>query len=324
MNALIEQFGDQDVLYVLFGIVVLLFLLLDIGLLQRSDKPMTVRSALLQTAGWVSTALAYGYLVYHYHGTEKGLQYISAYLMEYSLSADNLFVFILILSYFRISDKYYHKVLFYGIIGAVVFRVLFIFLGILIVEQFHWVLYIFGAILVYTGAHMLFSNGENEFIPEKNIMYKLMRRYFRLLDTEGDGHFRVKQNGKTYYTMLFLVIMIIASTDLVFAIDSIPAVFAISQDRLVIITSNIFAVMGLRAMFFLLKNMADKFDYLQEGISLVLIFIGVKMLLEIFHITIATHWSLAVIGSILGIAVLVSIYRDKPVRPSVTEKTKQQ
>lgn len=314
MNDLIEKFGDTDVLYVIFGIVVLLFLILDIGLLQRSDKPMSIKSALLQTACWVSTALGYGYLVYHFHGTEKGLQYISAYLMEYSLSADNLFVFILILSYFRISDKYYHKVLFYGIIGAVVFRVIFIFLGILIVEQFHWILYIFGAILVYTGVSMLRSQGEHEFHPEKNIMYKLLRRYFPMIESEGEGHFTIRKNGKKYYTILFLVIMIIASTDLVFALDSIPAVFAISQDRLVIITSNIFAVMGLRAMFFLLKGMADKFDYLQEGISIVLIFIGLKMLLEYFHINIATHWSLAVIGSILLIAIVVSIFRDKPVK----------
>jgi tellurite resistance protein TerC len=312
MNELIQQFGDTNVLYFVFGFIVLLFLVLDIGLLQRSDKPMSVKSALIQTSCWVTTALSYGYLIYHYHGTEKGLQFVSAYLMEYSLSADNLFVFILILSYFKISEKYYHKVLFYGIIGAVVFRVIFIFLGILIVEQFHWVLYIFGAILVYTGASMLFSRGENEFNPEKNIMYKLMRRYLPLLDNEGDGNFTMRRDGKKYYTILFLVITIIASTDLVFALDSIPAVFAISQDRLVIITSNIFAVMGLRAMFFLLKGMADKFDYLQEGISIVLIFIGLKMLLEIFHIHVATQWSLVVIGSILLTAIVVSIFWDKP------------
>lgn len=312
MNELIQQFGDTNVLYFVFGFIVLLFLVLDIGLLQRSDKPMSVKSALIQTSCWVTTALSYGYLIYHYHGTEKGLQFVSAYLMEYSLSADNLFVFILILSYFKISEKYYHKVLFYGIIGAVVFRVIFIFLGILIVEQFHWVLYIFGAILVYTGASMLFSRGENEFNPEKNIMYKLMRRYLPLLDNEGDGNFTMRRDGKKYYTILFLVITIIASTDLVFALDSIPAVFAISQDRLVIITSNIFAVMGLRAMFFLLKGMADKFDYLQEGISIVLIFIGLKMLLEIFHINVATQWSLAVIGSILLTSIVVSIFWDKP------------
>ncbi|MBK6484174.1 MAG: TerC/Alx family metal homeostasis membrane protein [Chitinophagaceae bacterium] len=312
MNELIQQFGDTNVLYFVFGFIVLLFLVLDIGLLQRSDKPMSVKSALIQTSCWVTTALSYGYLIYHYHGTEKGLQFVSAYLMEYSLSADNLFVFILILSYFKISEKYYHKVLFYGIIGAVVFRVIFIFLGILIVEQFHWVLYIFGAILVYTGASMLFSRGENEFNPEKNIMYKLMRRYLPLLDNEGDGNFTMRRDGKKYYTILFLVITIIASTDLVFALDSIPAVFAISQDRLVIITSNIFAVMGLRAMFFLLKGMADKFDYLQEGISIVLIFIGLKMLLEIFHINVATQWSLIVIGSILLTSIVVSIFWDKP------------
>ena len=159
---------------------------------------------------------------------------------------------------------------------------------------------------------MLFSRGENEFNPEKNIMYKLMRRYLPLLDNEGDGNFTMRRDGKKYYTILFLVITIIASTDLVFALDSIPAVFAISQDRLVIITSNIFAVMGLRAMFFLLKGMADKFDYLQEGISIVLIFIGLKMLLEIFHINVATQWSLVVIGSILLTSIVVSIFWDKP------------
>jgi tellurite resistance protein TerC len=312
MNALIDKFGDASVLYVVFGVALLLFLALDIGLLQRSNKPMSIKKALFQTAGWVSMALGYGYLVYHYHGTEKGLQYISAYLMEYSLSADNIFVFILILGYFRISEQYYHKVLFYGIIGAVIFRVIFIMLGIVIVEKFHVVLYVFGAILLYTGFKMLVSKSENEFDPEKNFIYKLMRRYLPLLDNEADGHFTIVRNGKKYYSILFIVIMVIASTDLVFAIDSIPAVFGISQDRLVIITSNIFAVMGLRAMFFLLKGMADKFDYLQEGISVVLMFIGAKMLVEIFDIKIATQWSLLVIAAILFISIIVSLVKDKP------------
>lgn len=312
MDELIRKFGEEDVLSVIFGIVLGLFLALDVGILQRSQRPMTIRSALIQTACWVSMALGYGYLIYHFHGIEKGLQYFSAYLMEYSLSADNLFVFILILSYFKVSDQYYHKVLFYGIIGAVIFRVLFIFLGIVVVEQVHWVLYIFGAILMYTGFKMLVSGDDNEFDPAKNIMYKFIRRYCPLVEDEGEGNFTVIRDGKKKYTILFLVIMIIASTDLVFALDSIPAVFAISQDRLVIITSNIFAVMGLRAMFFLLKGMADKFDYLQEGVSIVLIFIGAKMLLEIFNIHIGTQWSLLVILIILVIAIVVSILKDKP------------
>ncbi|MBA2422549.1 MAG: TerC/Alx family metal homeostasis membrane protein [Chitinophagales bacterium] len=312
MNELIRQFGDSDVLYVVFGVALLIFLVLDIALLQRSNKPMSIKSALLQASGWVSMALGYGYLVYHYHGSESGLQYVSAYLMEYSLSMDNIFVFILILSYFKVSDKYYHKVLFYGIIGAVIFRIIFIFLGIVIVERFHWVLYIFGAILIYTGVKILVSKEENEFVPDKNLVYKILKRLFPLVDDEGDGNFTIERDGKKYYTILFVVIMIIASTDLVFALDSIPAVFAISQDRLVIVTSNIFAVMGLRAMFFLLKGMSDKFDYLQEGISLVLIFIGVKMLLEIFDLHIKTGWSLAVIVSILLTAIVASLIWDKP------------
>jgi tellurite resistance protein TerC len=317
MNELMDRFGDADVLYIIFGIVLLVFLSLDLVLLQRSDKPMSFRSALIQTACWLSIAFGYGYLVYHFHGRDRGLEYYSAYLMEYSLSVDNLFVFILILSYFKVAEEYYHKVLFYGIIGAVIFRLIFILLGIVFVEQFHWILYIFGAILFYTGITLLLSRGEKEFNPEKNFIYKFMRSHLRLSDEQGDGKFMITKEDKKYFTILFVVIMVIASTDLVFALDSIPAVFSISQDRLVIITSNIFAVMGLRAMFFLLKGMADKFDYLQEGISVVLMFIGTKMLLEIFKINIDTQWSLIIIASILTISIVVSLFKNKPAKKKV-------
>ncbi len=311
MNELCEQFGSSNVLFVIFGIIVLLFLILDLGIFVLRKQEMTLRNALIQTVCWLSIALLYGTLLYFYHGEEQGLQYISAYLMEYSLSADNLFVFIIILSYFNVTRKYYHKVLFYGIIGAVIFRVIFILLGIVIVEEFHWMLYIFGGILVYTGASMLFSGEGNKFNPEKNIFYKFFRRYFSLINEEADGNFFVRRNGKRYLTILFLVITILASTDLVFALDSIPAVFAISQDRLVIISSNVFAVMGLRAMFYLLSHAASKFDYLQEGISIVLIFIGAKMIIEIFGVHIATEWSLAVIVGVISIAIVISILVDK-------------
>ena len=172
--------------------------------------------------------------------------------------------------------------LLWGIIGAIVFRFIFIFLGIAIVNQFHWVLYIFGAILIYTGYKILSSGDEQEVHPDKNIIYKFLSKRLPLVSDEGDGGFTVKRNGKKYYTILFLVVAVLASTDLVFAIDSIPAVFAISQDRMVILTSNIFAVLGLRAMFFMLMTAVNKFHYLQEGISFVLMFIGAKMLLE--------HW----------------------------------
>ena len=311
MSQLCERFGDSRVLYALFILLILVILTLDLGVLVRRNREMTVRSALIQTMCWVSIALGFGYLVYSYHGKEEGLQYLSAYLMEYSLSADNLFVFIIILAYFKVSEQYYHKVLFYGILGAVIFRVLFILLGIVIVEEFHWMLYLFGAILIYTGVRMLLAGGANEFNPEKNIVYKFLRRYFRFLDHEAEGNFSVMQDGKRHFSILFVVIIIIASTDLVFALDSIPAVFAISQDRLVIITSNVFAVMGLRAMFFLLSHAANKFDYLQEGISIVLIFIGVKMIIEIFNAHISTAWSLAVIASVLSVSVVISVFFDK-------------
>lgn len=318
MNELIQQFDKTDVLYILFGVVMLVFLTLDIGILQRSQQEMTVKKALWQTAGWVSMAFIYGYILYHFHGSQRGLEYFSAYLMEYSLSADNLFVFILILTYFKVSQKYYHKVLFYGIIGAVIFRLIFILVGIVIVEKFHAVLYVFGAILVYTGFKILFAGDENEFHPEKNLMYKFIKRYFPLSKSQGHGKFTEVIDGKKHYTILFLVIMVIASTDLVFALDSIPAVFAISQDRLVIITSNVFAVMGLRAMFFLLKGMADRFDYMQEGISIILIFIGGKMLMEIFDIQIATHWSLMVIAFILLVSIVFSLLKSRKERKTET------
>jgi tellurite resistance protein TerC len=314
MNSLIEAYGDADVLYIIFGIIVGAFLILDLGVFVRRKQEMSVRGALIQTFCWVSIALSYGYLVYHYHGAQRGLEYYSAYLMEYSLSADNLFVFILILSYFKISKQYYHKVLFYGIMGAVIFRIIFILAGIVIVERFHWVLYIFGAILLYTGIKLLMASEENEFDPEKNIMYRFMRKYFPILNNEGNGNFTIMRNGKRYFSLLFLVIAIIASTDLMFAVDSIPAVFAISQDRLVIITSNVFAVMGLRAMFYLLSHAANKFDFLQEGIAVVLIFIGVKMLIGIFNMHIPTEWSLGVIVFVLVVSIVVSVFFDRPVK----------
>lgn len=314
MKEMMDVLGESQTLYIVFFFVIFLFLLLDLGILVRSKSKMTVKSALIQTGCWVSVALGYGVLVYYYHGKDHGLEYFSAYLMEYSLSADNLFVFIIILSYFKVSEKYTHKVLFYGIIGAIIFRVLFILLGIVIVEKFHWLLYIFGFILFYTGIKMFRSGEDNKFDPGKNIIYKFMQRNFRILDNEAGGNLTLQRNGKTYLSILFIVIAIIASTDLIFAVDSIPAVFAISQDRLVIITSNIFAVMGLRAMFYLLSHAANKFDYLKEGISLILIFIGVKMLIAYFNINIPTLVSLSVILGVIVLSIIISLLFDKPTK----------
>jgi tellurite resistance protein TerC len=296
---LAQRTGHDESIFIIFIVILSAFLIADLVILQRSDKATSLKSAVIQTLCWVSISLIFCAVLFFYRGHESAAQYLSAYVMEYALSADNIFVFILILNYFNLSEKYYHKVLFYGIGTAIVLRLIFILVGITLVNNFHWVLYIFGAIIIYTGVRMFFSKGENEFDPKKNYAYRFLNKYLDFTNDEGNGKLRVKREGVNYFTLLFLVIAIIGFTDLVFALDSIPAVFAISQSKLIIITSNVFAVMGLRAMFFLLHDIVKKFSYLHEGISIVLVFIGLKMLLQIVHVNIATPLSLLIIVTVL-------------------------
>ncbi len=296
-------------LYLIFLSVLAISLFIDFGVFNK-PKEMSYRSAALQSLCWVCIALSFGALIYWKEGKEFALQYVSAYLMEYSLSIDNIFVFVLILAYFKVSSKYYHKVLFYGIIGAVVFRAIFILLGMALVDQFYWILYIFGIVLIYTGYKILVSGQEPEVHPDENIVYKFMKKYFNILPEEGDGKFIIYRDGKKFYSILFLVVGVLASTDLVFAIDSIPAAFAVSQNKMVVLTSNIFAVMGLRAMFYLLMGAVNKFDYLQQGISFVLMFIGFKMLIEIVNWHIPTELSLLIIILMLGSSVIFSLLKN--------------
>ncbi|MEI7801475.1 MAG: TerC/Alx family metal homeostasis membrane protein [Bacteroidota bacterium] len=307
--SIINSLSVETWLYIIFLLVLISSLLIDFGIFH-TPKEMSYKSAALQSLVWVCIALSFCSLIYLKEGKEYALQYVSAYLMEYSLSIDNIFVFVLILTYFKVSKKYYHKVLFFGIIGAIIFRAIFILLGMALVHQFYWILYIFGAILIYTGYKILISGQEPEVHPEKNVIYKFMKKYFNILPEEGDGNFLIYRDGKKYYSILFLVIGVLASTDLVFAIDSIPAAFAVSQHKLVVLTSNIFAVMGLRAMFFLLMGAVNKFDYLQQGISFVLMFIGVKMLIEIIDWHIPTELSLAIIILMLGSSILLSVLKN--------------
>ncbi|MGH2553501.1 MAG: TerC/Alx family metal homeostasis membrane protein, partial [Chitinophagaceae bacterium] len=210
------------------------------------------------------------------------LQYLSGYLMEWSLSIDNIFVFILIFSAFSVEEKHYGRVLMAGILMAIIFRVIFITVGVALVEKFNWILYIFGVFLIYTGFRMFTATDEEEFDPQKSRVYKGIKKFIPLVPHDGDGKYRVIENGKPVYTTLFVVVIMLAAIDLVFALDSIPAVMGISRDKLVIYTSNIFAVLGLRSLFFLLRGAVSKFDYLQQGIAIVLVFIGIKMLAE--------HW----------------------------------
>lgn len=270
----------HQIVYLVFGIVLVLALVFDLGLLSKKNAQITIKQALKQTFFWVTLALGFFVFMWVEEGQKLALEYLSAYLMEWSLSIDNIFVFILIFNSFKVKEKYYSRVLLIGILMAIVFRIIFITIGVALVEQFHWVLYIFGVFLVYTGYKMFTSNEEKEFEPHDTKIYRFLKTYLPLAPHDGDGKYVVRENGKPLYTTLFVVVVLLASIDLVFALDSIPAVMGISRDKLVIYTSNIFAVLGLRSLFFLLRGAVSKFDYLQQGIAIVLVIIGIKMLGE--------------------------------------------
>ena len=268
----------DQVTYLVFGIVLLLALVFDLGLLSTKGKKITIRQALYQTFFWVGLALAFFIFIWLEKGQTIALEYLSAYLMEWSLSIDNIFVFILIFSAFSVKEKNYGRVLLIGILMAIVFRILFITVGVALVERFHWILYLFGVFLVYTGYKMFVTDEQEEFDPHNSKVYKALQRFLPMAPHDGDGRFIIYKDGKKYYTTLFAVVIMLAAIDLIFALDSIPAVMGISMDKLVIYTSNIFAVLGLRSLFFLLRGAVSRFDYLPQGIAIVLIFIGLKML----------------------------------------------
>ena len=273
----------ETILFGVFAVVILVFLIIDLGLLNKQSHRISTQSALYQSVFWVCVSTVFGYLIYYFDegGTDAMIEYFSAYLTEYALSVDNIFVILLILKYFTVKEEYYHNILFWGILGAVVFRGVFIFLGAMLVAEFHFVLYIFGVFLIYSGIKIYFGDSDEKIDPEKNPILKFCRKYLPITQDEMGGRFAAKINGKLMFTPLFLVIVLIETTDLIFAVDSIPAAFAITQNEFLIYTSNIFAVLGLRAMFFLLAGIIDKFYLLQKGLSIILFFIGAKMLLEI-------------------------------------------
>jgi len=297
--------------YLIFGIVIVLALIFDLGLLSKKSTTVSIKKALLQTCFWVGLSLVFFGFVWYENGHETAISYLSAYLMEWSLSIDNIFVFILIFGFFKIKESSYARVLLIGILMAIVLRAIFITIGAALIARFTWILYIFGAFLVYTGIKMFVVDQDEEFKPEENIAYRFMSKYMRITQEEPHGRFTVKKNNKVYFTSLSIVVVMLAVTDVLFALDSIPAVFAISQEPLVVYTSNIFAVLGLRSLFFLLRGAVDQFDYLQQGIAIVLIFIGLKMLVEIFHVHLPVYLSLIVIVCCLGGAILYSIYHKK-------------
>lgn len=276
----------------------------------------------MQTLFWVGLSLVFAVFLWFEQSPSVSLKYITAYLMEWSLSIDNIFVFILIFSFFKVSESDAGRALLIGILLAILFRILFIWLGIELINRFHWLLYIFGAFLVYTGIKLFSKNEEeSEFNPNESKIYKLFTSAFRLVDIEPNGRYYITNHGKIFFTKLSLVVVMLAATDIVFALDSIPTVVSIVRDDaripfsesdiLVIYSSNIFAVLGLRSLFFLLKGAVNKFSYLQQGIAIVLVFIGIKMLIEFFHIKIPISASLGVIVACLGTAIGYSMYKAK-------------
>ena len=329
----------HQIVYLVFGIVLLVALVLDLGLLSKKNKAISIKTAFFQTVFWVTLALAF-FVFLLFEGPmlsaenqasgetvgkyQLAFEFLSAYLMEWSLSIDNIFVFILIFSSFGVKEKHYSRVLLIGILMAIVFRILFITIGVALVNQFHWVLYIFGAFLVFTGYKMFTADEDEAFDPHNSGVYKFLKKFLPLTPSDGDGKFIIREGGRPVYTTLFVVVVLLAAIDLVFALDSIPAVMGISKDPLIIYTSNIFAVLGLRSLFFLLRGAVSKFDYLQQGIAIVLVFIGVKMLAE--------HWinqwiekpvqvgiSLGVILLCIAGSVLYSMVMRKPGIPEDVE-----
>jgi tellurite resistance protein TerC len=304
---------NKLMIFVVFGVVIVLALVFDLGLLSKSNKVITLKNALVQTIFWVFLALAFGAFLWVRSGPEDAIQYVSAYLLEWSLSIDNIFVFIIIFSFFRVKEVNYSRVLLLGILMAIVFRIVFIALGSELVARFSWVMYLFGIFLVFTGAKMFGQSEDHEFNPEDNWTFKLLKKYMRTTNEEPHGRFIIRRNHKTYFTTLSMVVVMLGLIDIVFAVDSIPAVFSIIPDpskKLLIYSSNIFAVLGLRSLFFLLHGAANRFEFLQQGIAIVLIFIGVKMLVvEWVHI--AVWVSLLVIIVCIAGSIAYSIY-SKP------------
>ena len=297
--------------YVWAGFIgfVLLMLALDLGVFHRKSHEIKIKEALIWSAVWIALALCFNYGIYVFMGKEKAVEFLTGYVIEKSLSIDNLFVFIMLFTYFNVESKYQHKVLFWGILGALVMRAIFIFAGVALINKFHWIIYIFGALLVFTGIKMLFHKDE-KIDPDKNPLVRLFKKFFPVTDQDQDGKFFIKLNGRTFATPLFVVLLMVEFTDLIFAVDSIPAILAITNDTFIIFTSNVFAILGLRALYFALAGITKYFYYLKYGLSAILVFVGVKMTIVDFY-KIPIHYSLIVIASILVLSILASVLFPK-------------
>jgi tellurite resistance protein TerC len=296
---------DTPILFwILFNAFVLLMLALDLGVFHRKNHEVSVKEALTWTFIWITLALVFNAIIYYWKGQQQALEFFTGYLVEKALSIDNIFVFIMIFTYFQVPSKYQHKVLFWGILGALVMRVIFIFAGVALIQKFHLTIYIFGALLIYTGYKMFYHNNL-KIEPDKNPVIRFFKRFIPVTSEMHEDKFFVKLEGKRFATPLFLVLILIETTDLIFAVDSIPAILAITQDQFIVYTSNVFAILGLRSLYFALAGIVHRFWLLSYGLAVVLIFVGLKMLLiDLYKIPI--EWSLLFIATTITASVLLS------------------
>jgi TerC family integral membrane protein len=301
----------QLLLWIIFNLFVLAMLALDLGVFHRTAHVIHVREALAWCALWVTMALLFNLGIFLRLGSEPALEFLTGYLLEYSLSVDNIFVFLMIFTYFRVPYLHQHKVLFWGIIGALVMRTLFILTGITLIQKFHWVIYIMGGFLVLTGIKMALQKDE-EINPERNPVLKLFRRVMPVTENYEGGRFFIRRSGRLFATPLFIVVLVVETTDVIFAVDSIPAILAITLDPFIVYTSNVFAIMGLRALYFALAGIMQLFHYLPYGLSFILVFVGIKMLLvDIYKIPIGM--ALGTVAAVLVISVIASLlFPPKP------------
>ncbi|HEX2061670.1 MAG TPA: TerC family protein [Thermoanaerobaculia bacterium] len=296
-------------LWIIFSVFVLGMLALDLGVFNRKAHEVHFKEALTWSFIWVALSMAFNWWIYHEFGSQKALEFLTGYLIEKALSVDNIFVFVVLFASFAVPKMYQHRVLFWGVIGAIVMRAIFIGLGAALVARFHWIMYVFGAILIFTGFKLM-AEGDADPHPEKNPLYKFARRLMPATPEYHGKQFTIVKDGRRYATPLLLVLIAIEATDVVFAVDSIPAIFAITTDPFIVYTSNIFAILGLRAMYFLLAGVIDKFHFLKYGLACVLLFVGVKMVIADWY-KVPIVASLIVIASLLGLSIAASIIWPK-------------
>lgn len=295
--------------WILFNILVIVLLAIDLGVFHKRSHTIKLKEALVLSLVWTVVALIFNAAIYFWKGSGPALEFFTGYLIERSLSVDNLFVFLLIFQYFRVEGQYQHKILYWGILGALVMRAVFIFSGVALIQKFNWAMYLFGAFLIFTGIKMAFQK-EKEIHPEKNPILKIFKKIMPVTNESNDGKFFKKIGKMVYATPLFVVLIAIETTDIVFAVDSIPAILAITRDAFIVYTSNVFAILGLRALYFALAGMVDLFHYLNYGLAIILSFIGVKMLIVDFY-KIPVGIALGVVGIILVLSIIASVIWPK-------------